>query len=584
CSNEKRQSQAKNLIETYMSVIIYQNKNSLIKKQIIPSQVTAPVFNYLDFLQNLDLLELSATIHDGMNPKQLSENSKKHQFPSISQWCQFIRVPSVDIHSDHLNNKNNKKKVDFYAVLQFLSTSKHSSSNSTNSSNSSTNSSTSSTRVNKSTEMSADRIAHIFCKIFSKRCPKLHQLSVDLVSRRCNLDEFTCNSLNSRLSGFSTKFFRPKLNHISQLTHLICTTKISKRDLFTTLAKVAHNISKLDVCIDYLDHNQYFCERIIDVSYVELEALSLSTLIKSQKRLTHLSLHTFPAGLQAICSAIHLHSNSLRSLSFVGVFFYGWEILPILAPLRKLEKLHCDSCHFQLVFELTPEPHPPVHLKFPVISILDMSNSYVEPQIMKYILNASSRKLQYLDLGRKIQDPKSPDDSTIMFGSVANKFTELKCLKTSFHETEISQLLSVFENCKKLETFILCQLESLNSHGMNELLKNLTNFRLSNLKHFGIIGSNYIFSPSNLQTFLSSLNEDGGINLKTLEISTSNCFNNEHLKVIIEYAVDVKSLNKLDLKVYRELNKDLVKQACEKVKDVKYELWNVEEQKWQNKL
>ncbi|CAG8844285.1 8154_t:CDS:1, partial [Racocetra persica] len=199
-----------------------------------------------------------------MNPKHLSENSKKHQFPSISQWCQFIRVPSVDIHSDHLNNKNLKKKVDFYAVLQFLST-KHSS-------NSLPNSSTSSTRVNKNTEMSADRIAHIFCKIFSKRCPKLHQLSVDLVSRRCNLDEFPCNSLNSRLSGFSTKFFRPKFNH-SQLTHLICTTKVSKRDLFTTLAKDAHNISKLDVCIDYLDHNQYFCERIIDVSYVELEAL-----------------------------------------------------------------------------------------------------------------------------------------------------------------------------------------------------------------------------------------------------------------------------------------------------------------------
>ncbi|CAG8773357.1 6989_t:CDS:1, partial [Dentiscutata heterogama] len=94
CSNEKRQSQAKNLIETYMSVIIYLSKNTLIRKQVItPAQVTVPVFNYLDFLQNIDLLELSATIHDGMNPKQNSEISKKPQFPPISQWYPFI-IPS----------------------------------------------------------------------------------------------------------------------------------------------------------------------------------------------------------------------------------------------------------------------------------------------------------------------------------------------------------------------------------------------------------------------------------------------------------------------------------------------------------
>ncbi|CAG8553219.1 10849_t:CDS:2, partial [Scutellospora calospora] len=313
CSNEKRQSLAKSLFETFMSVIIYKNRNSLIKKKIlIPSQISVPAFNYLEFLQNLDLLELWSTIQDGMIQKQqVSDSSKKHQFPPISQWYQFIR------------------KIDFYVVLQFLSTSKHSSRNPLDKDQLSSKNLldkdqqlSSKNILEKVPDLSVDRVAHIFCKIFLKRCPKLHQLSVDLISRR-NHDEFTCNSLISKLSTFSTKFFRPKLNHhLDHLTHLICTTKNSKRDLFTTLSKFAHNISKLDVCIDYLDHNLYFCERIIDVSYVELEALSLSTLIKSQKRLIHLSLHSFPAGLQAICSAIHLHSNTLRSLSFVGVFFY----------------------------------------------------------------------------------------------------------------------------------------------------------------------------------------------------------------------------------------------------------------------
>ncbi|CAG8632705.1 899_t:CDS:1 [Acaulospora morrowiae] len=659
CSNEKqekRQSQAGNLLETCMKVIIckhedwligkrddvsssnngenliYQDRKKLILQyninllrnrsrnlsQDFSSLVSTPTFDYLEFLQCLDFLELWNAVQDWIKSINRSKHSNNtcisvvltnHANSCVTSFSNYHAAANAEDHNhsgskasrlptsinfDHRDTSttvnSSKRRVDYMAILQTFynhsdnlkDTSKTiatlNSMNLMNSANS--------TRLSKSGSLSIEQIANLLSIFFSMHSP-LHHLSSDLTSRHSSANSgFPCSILSSRLSTFANLYTPTLSDNLIHLTSLVCTTKLSKHSLFTYLSRFAHNIRHLEVCIDYLDHH-HFNERILDISYVEEESLALSALIKSQKSIVSLKLFSFPAGLQSITSAIHQHANSLRSLSFIGVYFDGWELLPILEPLRNLETLECRGCFFQLVFGFTPESHPPVHLEFTHLKKLDMMDSYVEPPIMRYLLKSCSAKVTYLDLGRKIQDPKSPEDSNILMRLVETQFPKLKHLMTSFHEHEIKQLLEVFECCTELESCVLCPLDSYNSAGMNELMRRMGECKLKKLRYFGIRGTSYVYSVENFNAFLKSLlntRENDDKNFRILEIDSSTCFSNEHLETVLKHLGGEKEncLQTLKLKLYRELDKQLIVKAGERIRKFEYEMWDAKEQAWEN--
>ncbi|CAG8552477.1 2800_t:CDS:1, partial [Acaulospora morrowiae] len=85
CGEEKRKLQAENLLLTYLSCALYYQHNEELVN-IISKPVTKPLFNYVQFLQNLDLHEFFTAIRD------CTESKRSEHEDEADDYNDFINI------------------------------------------------------------------------------------------------------------------------------------------------------------------------------------------------------------------------------------------------------------------------------------------------------------------------------------------------------------------------------------------------------------------------------------------------------------------------------------------------------------
>ncbi|CAG8629283.1 4833_t:CDS:2 [Dentiscutata erythropus] len=389
------------------------------------------------------------------------------------------------------------------------------------------------------------------------------QISIEqrhLYTRKSN--EYFCSSLRKEKTFRLDYYNLPiedyeSLNYYSvvepclnQLTELICTTKRRKANLLLSLSKFSHNIKFMAITISYQrDLSGDDVVRTYEQQKVENEAYCLATLIESQKGLCSLRLHVCSEGLSTIMVALKTQINSLKSLSFINVKLFGYEILSYLISLKKLQQLEFISSSFK---DEPDETIPSIltKLNFPCLTELNFNGSYITNEMLEIFLKLSYPNLETFNLGKRTHCDNSSQQNLIsgsreIISQIPTLHPTLKHLKLYLYPDEISQLGIIF-SCNKFETITLAG-----------------STRKSSQLRFE--GSMWEFNPYCLEILL---NKCKFMRLDSFEIVDSKSFSNEHLKVVIKCLKDV--IRKLVLRTRNRLSHWLIKKAS-KVFDVDYQ-------------
>ncbi|CAG8464517.1 13795_t:CDS:1 [Acaulospora morrowiae] len=293
---EKRKLRAGNLILTYLSCILYQYNEELVKNFIIPKPVKKPLFNYIQFLKNLDLIEFSAVIKDCINSKNITTIKNYRLAISYILLDNPLSKPlgtlvNGSIHSIHkdLLDIMSKLITDHSAGLY---------------------------RLLLDAEGSEERA---FFKGIMFILLKYHQCIMKIINSK---------------------------GHLSQLTELIMPTRIfNKTEILLALIPVSRNLKKIVVRAGY--RIRRYPNRENEKSMAEQEAKALADLITAQKSLEHLGLHSCAEGLDYLLTSIESQADTLKYLSFVKVRFCGIDVFKHMAPLRNLEQIQFNCCTFK---------------------------------------------------------------------------------------------------------------------------------------------------------------------------------------------------------------------------------------------
>ncbi|CAG8506623.1 14905_t:CDS:2 [Cetraspora pellucida] len=522
CSSEKRRYQSANLLLVYLACLMHQYKDDFLKEEPTSELPPPPLLNYIEYLQNVDLNELYSSIEDWM---KTSYNLTRYRKPKIIKFIKKRIYRNIFVDRD---------LIDYTIFIRFLA------------------------KFTFKNEISLryqeyfydnscrDLLVHNIIKTFMTQCPKLVQISIEqrhLYTRKPN--EYFCSSLRKERSlrldycNLPTGDYESLSNYsiavpcLHQLTELICTTKRRKASLLLSLSQFSHNIEFMAITISY--QRDLFggdVVRIYEQQKVENEAYCLATLIESQKRLRSLRLHVCSEGLSTIMVALKTQINSLNSLSFVSVKFFGYEILSYLMSLKKLQRLEFISSSFK---DEPDEMVPSIltNLSFSYLTELNFNGSYITNEILGTFLKISYPNLETLIIGK--QNLRNGSQSFItgsrkIISRIPTLYPELKHLKLYLTLDEIPQLIPIF-SCNKLETITLA--------GYTQ--------------------------KSGQEIFL---NESKFKKLDSFEIVDSKNFGNEHLEVIIKCLKDV--IKKLVLRTKNRLSRRLIKKAG-KFFDINYQ-------------
>ncbi|CAG8500322.1 4808_t:CDS:1 [Racocetra fulgida] len=538
---------------------MHQYKDEFLKEEPTSELPPPPLLNYIEYLQNIDLNELYTSIEDWM---KTSYNVTRYRKKNI---IEFVKKRI------HRNTLVDRDSIDYTIFIRFLANS--------------TFKKEISLRYNEYfyDNSCRDLLVHNLIKTFMTQCPKLVQISIEqrhLYTRRPN--EYFCSSLKKEKplrSDYcnlptgdyeSLNYYSVVVPRLHQLTELICTTKRRKASLLLSLSQFSHNIKFMAITISY--QRDLFggdAVRIYEQQKVENEAYCLATLIESQKGLNNLRLHVCSEGLSTIMVALKTQINSLQSLSFVNVKFFGYEILSYLISLKNLQRLEFISSKFK---DETDEIIPSIltNLRFPYLTELNFNGSYITNEMLEAFLKISYPNLETLNLGRqncRNGFRNSIPGSRKIISCIPTLYPELKHLKLYLNPDEVPQLISIF-SCNKLETITLAGSMQRSGQEVNRVLKELgkmKNLQLANLRSLRFEGSMWLFNSRYLEIFL---NECKFEKLDSFEIVDSKNFGNDHLEVIIKCLKDV--IKKLVLHTKNRLSHRLLRKA-RKIFDVNYQ-------------
>ncbi|CAG8551815.1 16686_t:CDS:1, partial [Dentiscutata heterogama] len=279
----KRNLQATNLLETYISCLIQQNKSILVEKSIISQFIKPPMFNYVQYLKFLDLYELYMAIYDykdsKVNGRLLCRFPLTPKFNSISRR----RFPN----NQQLDNKVTSE--DCALVLNFFFRENlHD--------------------LNSSSNNDEYRWLGMFmCKFFLEHSRSIDNLSIsarsglniltlanqNFISNRKYLNVDDCLMIPTCLDSH---------NCLSKLTKLVCTTRYRKANFLSNLASICHCIKTLIIRVD-CDIAYSWPIPILPTSR-NVEHESVAKLIKSQRGLVQFELQYCSTGLGNIMTTL----------------------------------------------------------------------------------------------------------------------------------------------------------------------------------------------------------------------------------------------------------------------------------------
>jgi hypothetical protein len=581
CSFLTRRRQASTLINIYITYLILENEQDLIDNNIIQKgQILRSMFDYVNYLRNIDVHEIDLAIIDfynfyeiNFNEKNQTDNDEDDEGPIIPE--NFFEQQII---SDKSETETESIKLDYSEVIKYLANQKL-------------------MMELRNTISQYQIISEIILNFFMRKCRNLRRLSFDVtqiyqksIFNPCKDYQRYSTALSLYKRGIRDnpeykmaeiylsipKYFNA-MNCLSNIRELICTTKRNMSDFFLTLSKYIYNLDKLEINIDYsveINYLNWFLSR--ENSLLKEEVANLIKLINKQKYLSHFILHNCPVDFSLIMDELkESQAENLKSLSLIGIKFDDKKILFNLASFTSLQKLLLFNCNFTLNnnnnnnnnnnFDFIIKEK----IYLPNLTMIDLNNSFIPYQFLQYLLQICSSNLNYLDIGKRY--------SSHIIGSTFNpiqfistNFSNIKFLKcdllSSFEYNSFITLLSY--NSVYIQSIILDNYEEENNINFAKCFSILSEINLDNLKYFGIRG-NFLFSEFTLSKFLvNKIRKNRSLNLHTLEFTNNIWFTNDYLKEIIKCLDDGFTCNKLIISTINGIKPDLLVKAREKIKVV----------------
>ncbi|RIA94907.1 hypothetical protein C1645_817398 [Glomus cerebriforme] len=344
CTNQKmnkRQYQAYNLLGTYLSCFMFNEElkiNTLRQEGIDKPTYKRTLFNYIQFLQYIDFEELHSAIIDWI--QFASTNSKIMNtsyisfggfFSPIWNWIGF---PSTLLSFILSTSSNNDYSINLFKYLanNILYC-----------------------KQPQNNDQLNEWLAIVFCKLLMRNKQNtLKSVSIEVEIRKLKLGKFRCKHLDkfhhSHMEGESIDYVRlPEIyfilpifegstNCLSNLVEFICTSRQRKQNLFNSLAKIAKNLKKIIVNVEYDKYSWLDFNTSLNIFMLE-EVNSLVNLIQVQNSLSHFEIYRCPIGFDLVILALKKHLNSLKFIRLVEVKIENYEILNIIN----------DSSHWEIM-------------------------------------------------------------------------------------------------------------------------------------------------------------------------------------------------------------------------------------------
>jgi hypothetical protein len=339
----KRQFQAYNLVETYLSCFMFNEElkmiNSFISRNEIPNY-KRPIFNYIQFLKYMDFEELHTAIIDWI--QFAATNTKTNNayisfgdiFSPIWNWIGFSSPSLSFILSSSSNNDSSIILFKYLAnnILNY--------------------------KLPQNNDQLNDWVAIIICKLLMRnKKNSLISISIEVEMNVFKSGKFRCKHLNKDYNSYiddeqsldyvrlpETYFILPifegSSNCLSNLVEFICTSKQRKQILLNSLAKVSKNLKTIIVSIEYDQYSWLESNNNLNIMLEEVN--SLVNLIQVQNSLSHFEIYRCPIGFDLVILALRKHLNTLKLIRLVEVKIENYEILNIINDTSRWEIMDID--------------------------------------------------------------------------------------------------------------------------------------------------------------------------------------------------------------------------------------------------
>ncbi|RHZ54636.1 hypothetical protein Glove_425g22 [Diversispora epigaea] len=281
---------------------------------------------------------------------------------------------------------------------------------------------------------------------------------------------------------------------------------------------------------------------------------AMISLIAAQTALVDFEISNFEITNSILMETLARHMNTLTRLSFNCVNISKSENISVIMQFKKLEELEIISCKLE-----SKEPWPLNLANFPNMIVYRIDDVFPTTIAMK------DNDTMFEDSGTMLntfvynQFQSYNSETTRSIIENIENCTNLTHFECDAEIDSINLLMPIFLLSTRLQTIIIKNRRR--SLDMNEMLRAV---RLTRLSHLELEGY-WRFTSDSLETFLINSNPL----LKTLSLHYSNCFEDDHLEVLLRNLSGV--LQKIDLKgMTKRLSFDMRKKAHRVVKDFYY--------------
>ncbi|RIA84460.1 hypothetical protein C1645_832240 [Glomus cerebriforme] len=317
CSEAQKSEVANLLMNTYYSINYY---DEMVKEGIIDTKSRNTLFNYFEFLNELDLHELSSAIRDWINYWENSDNKIRLLNLLNSKFNLNSIYPPDDYDDD-----------DDYTPLTFKSIYRY--------------------FFTYSSEL---KLFSFDAKFILRKTNNNNPCFFLKVTKR---DYFQAFRHDQILLNQLNEFNFPEIKQsFTNLTELVFTARGDKSTIFSLLSQICHNIQKMIITIEY--DCSIICTPLIEKDETLEESKVLASLIKSQHNLIYFELFdTHQEDLSEILKALkESQHNSLKTLIFNYIVIdNNDDVLIYLKYFQNLQELRFNKCNYGRNWKMVDE-------------------------------------------------------------------------------------------------------------------------------------------------------------------------------------------------------------------------------------
>ncbi|CAG8595273.1 5757_t:CDS:1 [Paraglomus brasilianum] len=329
---------------------------------------------------------------------------------------------------------------------------------------------------------------------------------------------------------------------LSYLQEFICCGYFVKKSLFENLAKVAKNIKRMSI-------NHYQDDR------KTVAAKGFAELIESQNGLELFELSVSDPSKLGFLPSLSTQAKSLTQVIFQGIDFGERIVLECLVECKNLERLF--FCFCENVTERVIEPL--TNTTLPKLRDIKFHLNNRPPLNLPLLFENSGLTIKALLLSWRVVG------SNVLPVDFIRRII-VSCPNISICEGNLNtdDLITLLNHCHILKQLVI--------HNSNRSETRIDEF----LPEYGrlmpptltslIIYEQWTFSADALERFLSYNN----VNLRVLCFTYSALLRDEHIKVLIRYAITKRTLKVLNLGYFSNISKECIDELESVVEDVVY--------------